>query len=511
MSQKLVEERDLPISAVHPHPKNPRKNLGDLEGLGAQIKAFGGLMEPITVWAHPTLEDDYEVRSGHRRYQASLKAGMTQIRARIIERPENATRALLEEALTTGTNHLALETVERAEAIQGLLDDGASESWISTTYQIDKTEVRPMARLSKQPKVAELLSTGHIDLLGMKALQEAEDETGDNGLMDEVLKDLAASRWKKNASDVTRAIEQKKANAQRQTLRNELVDQGAIELAPEHRYSGKWSKCKEADAAMTAEQHIAAGHQFDLMSPPTVDWWVKQAKAKPKVSPEEQARREKIRHLNGVLGPAQRTREAWVVSKIQDKKGLPDREARALMVDIIFRAANSVSSDAALEVIGKVVSVDLPEPGEGVERWHEAYEDAKKRWEARARKATAQLQLTQLALLLAAVQAASTDREMTKINWYLRDSWEKENRWAPQAVWYQQLIDFVGYLPNEDEVAAIRIGEGGDTPQGSGRRVNDVRLNTATCSSCRQEAVADSKWSGVCDDCAPAMEGIEVV
>ncbi|WP_279402489.1 hypothetical protein [Arthrobacter sp. JCM 19049] len=38
MSQKLVEERDLPITSVHPHPDNPRSRMGDLETLAAQIK-----------------------------------------------------------------------------------------------------------------------------------------------------------------------------------------------------------------------------------------------------------------------------------------------------------------------------------------------------------------------------------------------------------------------------------------------------------------------------------------
>ena len=187
MSQKLLEERDLPIAAVHPHPDNPRKDMGDLETLAAQIKAFGGLMEPITVWAHPTLEGDYEIRSGHRRHQASLKADMSHIRCRIIERPENARRALLEEALTTGTNHQKLEVTERAQAIQGLLDEGASESWISRMYQIPKEEVRPVARLASSPRLAELAATGKVDLLAMKVIQDAEDETGDVNLLEDVM------------------------------------------------------------------------------------------------------------------------------------------------------------------------------------------------------------------------------------------------------------------------------------------------------------------------------------
>jgi len=505
VSQKLLEERDLPIAAVHPHPDNPRKDMGDLETLAAQIKAFGGLMEPITVWAHPTLEGDYEIRSGHRRHQASLKADMSHIRCRIIERPENARRALLEEALTTGTNHQKLEVTERAQAIQGLLDEGASESWISRMYQIPKEEVRPVARLASSPRLAELAATGKVDLLAMKVIQDAEDETGDVNLLEDVMDEVARS-WRStvDAASVTRTIEEKKAAAQRQKIREELVTQGAMELAPEHRYSGKWAKTK---SEMTTAEHIDAGHQFDLAAPPTVDWWKSQKQAKPKLSEEEQARREKVRHLDSVLAISQRGRRAFILGKVRDKKSMTDRDTRGLMVSTLFDVAKRYGHerDIALTALGEALSVEFPEPTKGMSQWGHDFQALAEQWEQRARKAALQLAVPQLALLIAWMPAAVADTKTVKTNWYSRSSWDKENRWEPMALWYQQLIDHVGYVPTEDEIAAIRWGK-----ESRLQELNDVRLQTATCKTCRQEVVADSNWMGNCDDCAPAIDGIEV-
>ncbi|MFC3374140.1 hypothetical protein [Glutamicibacter protophormiae] len=87
----------------------------------------------------------------------------------------------------------------------------------------------------------------------------------------------------------------------------------------------------------------------------------------------------------------------------------------------------------------------------------------------------------------------------------MRDSWEKENRWAPLSRWYQQLIDFAGYLPSEDEAEMIRIAQ-----QTRENALNDVHLNTATCKNCNQEVVSDKHWAGICAECAPAIDGIEV-
>lgn len=504
MSQKLVEERDLPITSVHPHPDNPRSRMGDLDTLAAQIKAFGGLMEPITVWPHPTLEGDYQIRSGHRRHQASLKAGMTQIRCRVIERPQNARRALLEEALTTGTNHQTLEVTERAQAIQGLLDEGASESWISKTYQIEKQNVRPTARLASSPKLAELAATGKVDLLAMKVIQDAEDEIGNENLLEDVLEEVARSwRTTVDSAEVTRVIERKKAAAQAQVTREELAAKGAVEIGAQDRYSGKWSKTK---TALSVEEHIEAGHQFDVGAPPAVEWWMKTKATKPALTPEQKAEKEKVRHLDSVLAISQRGRRAFVIGKAQDKKGITERDARGLMVSMIFDAGlRGYASDPG-EALGEVLSIPYPEPPEGASKYDREFRDGQvAKWEDRARKALQQLSLPQLALLLAWMPVVEADAKLVKTNWYARDSGDKESRWSPLALWYQQLIDFVGYVPTEDEIAAIRWGE-----KGACRKDNGVRLNTVTCRQCRQEVVADSKWKGVCDECAPAMDGIEV-
>ena len=54
---------------LHPHPENPRKDLGDLEELRESIRE-NGIMQNLTVV--PDWDDDgYKILIGHRRFAAS--------------------------------------------------------------------------------------------------------------------------------------------------------------------------------------------------------------------------------------------------------------------------------------------------------------------------------------------------------------------------------------------------------------------------------------------------------
>ena len=57
-------------SQLHPHPDNPRKDLGDLEELRESIKEHG-IMQNLTVVPTNDNLDDFRILIGHRRYAAS--------------------------------------------------------------------------------------------------------------------------------------------------------------------------------------------------------------------------------------------------------------------------------------------------------------------------------------------------------------------------------------------------------------------------------------------------------
>lgn len=102
----------IPVSQLHPHPDNPRKDLGDITELTASIKA-NGVLQNLTVvpranpdvnyeklcrqyYADPTEEnrtklnqfrntDGYTVIIGHRRLAAAKAAGLMELPCIVVE------------------------------------------------------------------------------------------------------------------------------------------------------------------------------------------------------------------------------------------------------------------------------------------------------------------------------------------------------------------------------------------------------------------------------------------
>lgn len=66
----------IETSKIHPHPDNPRKELGDLTELAESIKEQG-ILQNLTVI--PEGEEDYLVVIGHRRLAAAKLAGLEKV------------------------------------------------------------------------------------------------------------------------------------------------------------------------------------------------------------------------------------------------------------------------------------------------------------------------------------------------------------------------------------------------------------------------------------------------
>ena len=59
----------VPAGKLKPHPKNPRKDLGDLTELSDSIKK-NGIMQNLTAVPDPEDKDRYKIIIGHRRFAA---------------------------------------------------------------------------------------------------------------------------------------------------------------------------------------------------------------------------------------------------------------------------------------------------------------------------------------------------------------------------------------------------------------------------------------------------------
>lgn len=133
--------RMIPIDLLDPHPDNPRKHLGDLTDLTASIKA-NGLLSPLSVTPH---DDRYRVIAGHRRLAASQQAGLTELPAFVLDLTP---LQQLEAMITENTQREQLTVLEEADAIQGMLQLGATIHQTARQLGRSDTYVRERRRIA---------------------------------------------------------------------------------------------------------------------------------------------------------------------------------------------------------------------------------------------------------------------------------------------------------------------------------------------------------------------------
>lgn len=106
-------------SLIDPHPDNPRKNIGDVTDLADSIRA-NGLLSPLSVVPNG---ERYRVIAGHRRLQACKQAGTGAVPCFVLDLDP---LQQLEAMVTENCQREQLTVLEEADAIQGMLDLGAT-------------------------------------------------------------------------------------------------------------------------------------------------------------------------------------------------------------------------------------------------------------------------------------------------------------------------------------------------------------------------------------------------
>lgn len=107
----------IPIEKLHPHPDNPRKELGDLTELADSIRAKG-VFQNLTV---VQFEDDYRIIIGHRRRAASELAGLTHLPCVIVDMTP---KEQVETMLLENMQREDLTPYEQAQGFQMMIDMG---------------------------------------------------------------------------------------------------------------------------------------------------------------------------------------------------------------------------------------------------------------------------------------------------------------------------------------------------------------------------------------------------
>ena len=156
-------------SLIDPHPDNPRKNIGDVNDLAASIKT-NGLLTPLSVVPNG---ERYRVIAGHRRLAACKQAGIRAVPCFVLQL---GPLQQLEAMVTENCQREQLTVLEEADAIQGMLDLGATTASVahrlgrSGDYVRDrvkaasiKTEVRATRDDFGQISIGQLVAIARYD------------------------------------------------------------------------------------------------------------------------------------------------------------------------------------------------------------------------------------------------------------------------------------------------------------------------------------------------------------
>ena len=111
---------EIQIEKVRANPANIREDLGDMERLAAEVKTVG-IRSPLVVYPHPDIEGDFMIQEGHRRRQAALAAGLSELPCIIVEAPKRPAEDV-EVMLSTGRNHKPLTRLEEARGESRFLE-----------------------------------------------------------------------------------------------------------------------------------------------------------------------------------------------------------------------------------------------------------------------------------------------------------------------------------------------------------------------------------------------------
>ena len=137
----MKEMQYIAIEQLHPHPDNPRKELGDLTELSASIKQ-SGIYQNLTVV--PREAGGYTVVIGHRRRAAAQLAGLTELPCIVTDM---SYKEQLSTMLLENMQRSDLTIYEQAQGFQMMLDLGDTVSTIAQSTGLSETTVRRRVKL----------------------------------------------------------------------------------------------------------------------------------------------------------------------------------------------------------------------------------------------------------------------------------------------------------------------------------------------------------------------------
>lgn len=219
----------IKVSRITPRGDQPRKNFDEtaLQMLADSIREHG-VIQPIVVRETDSLEDNYEIIAGERRWRAAKMAGLDEIPAVIMTGDE---LKVAEVALIENVQRKDLNPIEEAMAYKALIERfGLKQEEVAAQAGKSRSSVANMLRLLELPD--EVLTMVQEDKLSMghaRALLGLEDEERMLPLADAIVqKELSVReveslvRRYNEAAEAVPAVEVSPAKVQRQVYMKDL-------------------------------------------------------------------------------------------------------------------------------------------------------------------------------------------------------------------------------------------------------------------------------------------------
>lgn len=346
----------IPIGELHPHPDNPRKDLGDLSELAESIKAKG-VMQNLTVV--PRDEGGYTVIIGHRRMGASKLAGLAELPCVVVEMsPMDQLSTMLLENIQRSD----LTAYEQAQGFQMMIDFGDTVEGIAHKTGFSKKTVKHRLEMAKLDKRAlKEVSGKQVSMADFENLARIKSIKKRN----EVLSKIGTYNFN-NA--VENALREELIAERMPTFLEKVRALGAKEMRDEDRWSSKFEqihsvdvKEEDEDKPIVPKKYLKEPLFYSVRSySGTLEIYRKRPKDDKKKRPTAEIEREKAideckKGLKRATETARTLRENFAKQIVMNAKNR-DRVltgAVAALACGVFSYQYSVAAKRVLEFIGK--------------------------------------------------------------------------------------------------------------------------------------------------------------
>jgi ParB family chromosome partitioning protein len=240
-------QRRLPIAALQPNVRNPRRMFSDIEldELANSLRERG-IIQPIVVRALRGAPDRYEIIAGERRWRAAQRAGLHEVPVVIVEASD---AEALQLAIIENVQRTDLNPLEEAEGYRSLIRDFShSQDDVARMVGKSRSHVANMLRLQTLPgPVKEYINSGRLSagharaLIGHHDAERLAEEIVTRGLNVRQVEEIAREAGKRSGKDHANSGKAR-ARATKDTntlaLEKRLADALGLAVSIDHRERG---------------------------------------------------------------------------------------------------------------------------------------------------------------------------------------------------------------------------------------------------------------------------------